>query len=144
MSKQQHITKRLDCTIAYLADYLGLRENSYDISAQVEDLRCFWYSDYQTNHNQAFFEVGHLETSFFINFQIPLEELTQDEIAMLMVRWVCFTDNKCINGSLPFTTADTSSSRSIPEVDFDVDISNGLIQPIELIFHVDQGWLQIK
>jgi hypothetical protein len=25
-----------------------------------------------------------------------------------------------------------------------VEVKGGLIQPIELIFHVDQGWLQIK
>jgi hypothetical protein len=140
MSKQQHLTKRLDCTIAYLPEYLGLRENSYDISARVEDLRCFWYSDYQHNHQQVYFEVGHLRTDFFVNFQIPLEELTQDEIAMLSVRWVCYTDNETLYGSVPFTT----DNQTIPQVDFDVEVSNGLIQPIELIFHVDQGWLQIK
>jgi len=140
MSKQQHIAKRLDCTIAYLSEYLGLRENSYDISVQVEDLRCFWYTDYQHNHQQAFFEIGHLQTSFFVNFQIPLEELTQDEIAMLKVRWVCYTDDDTIYGSVPFTT----HNNTIPEVDFDVEISNGLTAPTELIFFVDQGWLQIK
>jgi hypothetical protein len=140
MSKQQHITKRLDCTIAYLAEYLGLRENSYDISAQVEDLRCFWYSDYQHNHQQVFFEVGHTRTDFFVNFQIPLDELTQDEIAMLKVRWVCYEDSDTLYGSVPFTT----DNDTIPQVDFDVEVNNGLIQPMELIFHVDQGWLQIK
>jgi hypothetical protein len=140
MSQQQHLTRKLDCTIAYLAEYLGLRENSYDITARVEDLRCFWYSDYQHNHQQVYFEVGHLRTDFFVNFQIPLEELTQDEIAMLSVRWVCYTDNETLYGSVPFTT----DNQTIPQVDFDVEVSNGLIQPIELIFHVDQGWLQIK
>ena len=140
MSQQQHLTRKLDCTIAYLAEYLGLRENSYDITARVEDLRCFWYSDYQHNHQQVYFEVGHLRTDFFVNFQIPLEELTQDEIAMLNVRWVCYTDNDTLYGSVPFTT----DNQTIPQVDFDVEVSNGLIQPIELIFHVDQGWLQIK
>jgi hypothetical protein len=140
MSKQQHITKRLDCTIAYLPKYLGLSDNSYDINCQVEDLRCFWYSDYQTNHNQVYFEVGHEQTSFFVNFQIPLDELTQDEIAMLSVRWVCYTDNDTLYGSVPFTT----DNDTIPQVDFDVEVKGGIIQPIELIFHVDQGWLQIK
>jgi hypothetical protein len=140
MSKQQHIAKRLDCTIAYLSEYLGLRENSYDISVQVEDLRCFWYTDYQHNHQQAFFEIGHLQTSFFVNFQIPLEELTQDEIAMLKVRWVCYTDDNTLYGSIPFTT----DNATIPQVDFDVEVCSGLIAPIELIFYVDQGWLQIK
>jgi hypothetical protein len=140
MSKQQHIAKRLDCTIAYLSEYLGLRENSYDISIQVEDLRCFWYTDYQHNHQQAFFEIGHLQTSFFVNFQIPLEELTQDEIAMLKVRWVCYTDDNTLYGSVPFTT----DNATIPQVDFDVEVCSGLIAPIELIFYVDQGWLQIK
>jgi hypothetical protein len=140
MSQQQHITKNLDCTIAYLAEYLGLRENSYDISSQVEDLRCFWYSDYSHNHNQAYFEVGHTRTDFFVNFQISLEELTQDEIAMLSVRWVCTTDDDTLYGSLPFTT----NNFTIPKVDFDVEVSTGLIAPLELIFFVDQGWLQIK
>jgi hypothetical protein len=140
MSRQQHIAKRLDCTIAYLSEYLGLRENSYDISVQVEDLRCFWYTDYQHNHQQAFFEIGHLQTSFFVNFQIPLEELTQDEIAMLKVRWVCYTDDNTLYGSVPFTT----DNATIPQVDFDVEVCSGLIAPVELIFYVDQGWLQIK
>jgi hypothetical protein len=140
MAQQQHLTRKLDCTISYLAEYLGLRENSYDISAKVEDLKCFWYSDYQHNHQQAYFEIGHLQTSFFVNFEIPLEELTQDELAMLNVRWVCYSDDRYIYGSVPFTT----ENDTIPEVDFEVPILNGLIAPIELIFFVDQGWLQIK
>jgi hypothetical protein len=69
-----------------------------------------------------------------------LDELTQDEIAMLKVRWVCYEDNDTFYGSVPFTT----DNDTIPEVDFDVEVKGGLIQPIELIFHVDQGWLQIK
>jgi hypothetical protein len=69
-----------------------------------------------------------------------LDELTQDEIAMLSVRWVCYTDNDTLYGSVPFTT----DNNTIPQVDFDVEVKGGLIQPIELIFHVDQGWLQIK
>jgi hypothetical protein len=140
MSQQQHLTKRLDCTIAYLPKYLGLSDDSYEIRTEVEDLRCFWYSDYQHNHQQAYFEVGHIRTDFFVNFQIPLDELTQDEIAMLSVRWVCYTDNDTLYGSVPFTT----DNDTIPQVDFDVEVKGGLIQPIELIFHVDQGWLQIK
>jgi hypothetical protein len=140
MSQQQHLTRKLDCTIAYLAEYLGLRENSYDITARVEDLRCFWYSDYQHNHQQVYFEVGHLQTSFFVNFQIPLDELTQDEIAMLKVRWVCYEDSDTLYGSVPFTT----DNDTIPQIEFDVEVKGGLIQPIELIFFVDQGWLQIK
>jgi hypothetical protein len=144
MPRQQHIAKKLDCTISYLADYLGLRDNSYDISTQVEDLKCFWYSDYQTNHNQAFFEVGHIDTSFLITFQIPLDELSKNEVAMLMARWVCDVDERTIYGSVPFTTIDTLSNDTIPKVDFDVEISNGLTAPTELIFFVDQGWLQIK
>jgi hypothetical protein len=140
MSQQQHLTKKLDCTISYLSKYLGLPDDSYEIRAEVEDLRCFWYSDYSANHQQAYFEVGHTRTDFFVNFQIPLDELTQDEIAMLSVRWVCYTDDDTIYGSVPFTT----DNNTIPQVDFDVEVSNGLIQPIELIFHVDQGWLQIK
>jgi hypothetical protein len=140
MSQQQHLTKRLNCTIAYLPKYLGLQDDSYEIRAQVEDLRCFWYSDYQHNYQQAFFEVGHLRTDFFVNFQIPLDELTQDEIAMLKVRWVCYEDSDTLYGSVSFTT----DNDTIPQVDFDVEVSRGLIQPIELIFHVDQGWLQIK
>ena len=140
MSKQQHLTKKLDCTISYLAEYLGLRDNSVDINCQVEDLRCFWYSDYQTNHNQVFFEVGHIRTDFFVNFQIPLDELTQDEIAMLKVRWVCYEDSDTLYGSVSFTT----DNDTIPQVDFDVEVKVGLIQPMELIFYVDQGWLQIK
>ena len=140
MSQQQHITRKLDCTISYLAKYLGLQDDSYDIRSEVEDLRCFWYSDYSANHNQAYFEIGHTRTDFFVNFQIPLDELTQDEIAMLKVRWVCYTDDDTIYGSVPFTT----HNDTIPEVDFDVEISNGLTAPTELIFFVDQGWLQIK
>lgn len=66
--------------------------------------------------------------------------MTQDEIAMLMVRWVCYTDDDTIYGSVPFT----SDNGSIAQVDFDVEVKGGLIQPIELIFYVDQGWLQIK
>jgi hypothetical protein len=140
MSQQQHITRKLDCTISYLAKYLGLQYDSYDIRAEVEDLRCFWYSDYSANHNQAYFEIGHTRTDFFVNFQIPLDELTQDEIAMLSVRWVCYTEYDTIYGSVPFTT----DNNTIPEVDFDVEISNGLTAPTELTFFVDQGWLQIK
>jgi hypothetical protein len=140
MSQQQHLTRKLDATISYLPKYLGLQDDSYSINCQVEDLRCFWYSDYSANHQQAFFEVGHLRTDFFVNFQIPLDELTQDEIAMLSVRWVCYTDNDTLYGSVPFTT----DNDTISQVDFDVEVSRGLIQPIELIFHVDQGWLQIK
>lgn len=140
MSKQQHLTRKLDTDIRYIAKYLGLPDDSYDIRTEVEDLRCFWYSDYQTNHNQVYFEIGHVRTDFFINFQIPLDELTQDEIAMLMVRWVCYTDDDTIYGSVPFT----SDNGSIAQVDFDVEVKGGLIQPIELIFYVDQGWLQIK
>jgi hypothetical protein len=63
---------------------------------------------------------------------------------MLMARWVCDVDERTIYGSLPFTTIDTSSNDTIPKVDFDVEISNGLTAPTELIFFVDQGWLQIK
>ena len=138
--QQQHLTRKLDCTISYLAKYLGLQDDSYEIRSEVEDLRCFWYSDYSFNHNQAYFEIGHIRTDFFVNFQIPLEELTQDEIAMLKVRWVCYTDNNTLYGSIPFTT----DNATIPQVDFDVEVCSGLIAPIELIFYVDQGWLQIK
>ena len=138
--QQQHLTKKLDCTISYLAKYLGLQDDSYEIRADVEDLRCFWYSDYSANHQQAYFEVGHTRTDFFVNFQIPLDELTQDEIAMLSVRWVCYTDNDTLYGSVPFTT----NNNTIPEVEFEVPVFNGLIAPTELIFFVDQGWLQIK
>jgi hypothetical protein len=138
--QQQHLTKKLDCTISYLAKYLGLQDDSYEIRADVEDLRCFWYSDYSANHQQAYFEVGHTRTDFFVNFQIPLDELTQDEIAMLSVRWVCYTDNDTLYGSVPFTT----DNNTIPEVEFEVPVFNGLIAPTELIFFVDQGWLQIK
>ena len=140
MSQQQHITRKLDCTISYLAKYLGLQDDSYGIRAEVEDLRCFWYSDYSANHNQAYFEIGHTRTDFFVNFQIPLDELTQDEIAMLKVRWVCYTDDDTIYGSVPFTT----DNNTIPEVDFDVPVFTGLTAPTELIFFVDHGWLQIK
>jgi hypothetical protein len=140
MSQQQHITRKLDCTISYLAKYLGLQDDSYDIRAELEDLRCFWYSDYSANHNQAYFEIGHTRTDFFVNFQIPLDELTQDEIAMLSVRWVCTTDDDTIYGSVPFTT----DNNTIPEVDFDIPVFTGLTAPTELIFFVDQGWLQIK
>lgn len=140
MSKQQHLSKKLDCQINYFPKFLGLPDNSYEIRCEVEDLRCFWYSDYQINHNQVYFEVGHTRTDFFVNFQIPLDELTQDEIAMLSVRWVCFCDNDTIYGSVAFT----SDNNTIPKVDFDVEVSNGLIQPTELIFFADQGWLQIK
>jgi hypothetical protein len=138
--QQQHLTRKLDCTISYLAKYLGLQDDSYEIRAEVEDLRCFWYSDYSSNHNQAYFEIGHIRTDFFVNFQIPLDELTQDEIAMLKVRWVCYTDDDTLYGSVPFTT----DNNTIPELDFDVEITNGLTAPTELIFFVDQGWLQIK
>ena len=140
MSQQQHLTRKLDATISYLAKYLGLQDDSYDIRTEVEDLRCFWYSDYSANHNQAYFEIGHTRTDFFVNFQIPLDELTQDEIAMLKVRWVCYEDIDTLYGSVPFTT----DNDTIPEVDFEVPVFNGLIAPTELIFFVDQGWLQIK
>ena len=138
--QQQHLTRKLDCTISYLAKYLGLSDDSYEIRAEVEDLRCFWYSDYSANHNQAYFEIGHIRTDFFVNFQIPLDELTQDEIAMLEVRWVCYTDDNTLYGSVPFTT----DNETIPQIDFDVPVFTGLTAPTELIFFVDQGWLQIK
>ena len=140
MSQQQHLTRKLDYTIAYLPKYLGLQDDSYEIRTEVEDLRCFWYSDYSANHNQAYFEIGHTRTDFFVNFQIPLDELTQDEIAMLSVRWVCTKDDDTIYGSVPFTT----DNNTIPEVDFEVPVFTGLTAPTELIFFVDQGWLQIK
>jgi hypothetical protein len=141
MSQQQHLTRKINnYTIAYLPKYLGLNDGPYSIRAEIEDLRCFWYSDYQTVHQSVFFEIGHTRTDFFVNFQIPLDELTQDEIAMLKVRWVCYTDADTIYGSIPFT----SDNDTIPQVDFDVEVKGGLIQPIELIFYVDQGWLQIK
>jgi hypothetical protein len=138
--QQQHLTRKLDCTISYLPKYLGLQDDSYEIRTQVEDLRCFWYSDYSANHQQAYFEVGHLRTDFFVNFQIPLDELTQDEIAMLFVRWVCYMDSDTLYGSVPFTT----DNNTIPQVEFEVPVFNGLIAPTQLIFFVDQGWLQIK
>jgi hypothetical protein len=138
--QQQHLTRKLDCTISYLAKYLGLQDDSYEIRAEVEDLRCFWYSDYSANHNQAYFEIGHIRTDFFVNFQIPLDELTQDEIAMLKVRWLCYTDDNSLCGSVPFRT----DNATIPQVDFDVPVFTGLTAPTELIFFVDQGWLQIK
>jgi hypothetical protein len=140
MSQQQHLTRKLDATISYLPKYLGLQDDSYSINCQVEDLRCFWYSDYSANHQQAYFEVGHLRTDFFVNFQIPLDELTQDEIAMLFVRWVCYMDKDTLYGSVPFTT----DNNTIPQVEFEVPVFNGLIAPTQLIFFVDQGWLQIK
>jgi hypothetical protein len=138
--QQQHLTRKLDCTISYLAKYLGLQDDSYEIRAEVEDLRCFWFSDYSANHNQAYFEIGHIRTDFFVNFQIPLDELTQDEIAMLELRWVCYTDDNTLYGSIPFTT----DNATIPQIDFDVPVFTGLTAPTELIFFVDQGWLQIK
>lgn len=140
MAQQQHLTRKLDTDIRYIAKYLGLPDDSYEIRCEVEDLRCFWYSDYQANNQQAYFEIGHTRTDFFVNFQIPLDELTQDEIAMLKVRWVCYEDDTCIHGSVPFTT----DNDTIPEVDFDVEITSGVIQPREMLFYVDQGWLQIK
>lgn len=140
MAQQQHLTRKLDSDIRYIGRYLGLPDDSYEIRCTIEDLRCFWYSDYQSNNQQAFFEIGHTRTDFFVNFQIPLDELTQDEIAMLKVRWVCYEDDDSINGSVPFTT----DNDTIPEIDFDVEITGGLINPRELIFYVAQGWLQIK
>jgi hypothetical protein len=141
MSKEQHSTRKLDCKISYLADYLGLRENTYEIGYEVNDLICRWYSDYQTNPRQAYFEIGHLRTEFLVNFQIPLDELTQDQIAMLKVRWVCYTNDEMLYGSVSFTS---EKQDEIGRVDFDVEISGGIIEPIELNFFADQGWLQIK
>ena len=128
-------TKDLHYNIKYLGDYLGF-EDSKDIITEVHDMKCFWGATIYDDTDKMNIDLKHSRTYFYINYFIPLEELTDSEIAMLMRKHSCNINDEEVYGCLLIDSDHY-------EVDFEPTFEDGVLKPFNVEVLVDQHYMHI-
>ena len=128
-------TKDLHYNIKYLGDYLGFEE-SKEIITEVHDMKCFWGATIYDDTDKMNIDLKHSRTYFYINYFIPLEELTDSEIAMLMRKHSCNINDEEVYGSLLIDSDNY-------EVDFEPTFEDGVLKPFNVEILVDQHYMHI-
>lgn len=133
-----HLTfcsKEVSVSIKYLSDYFGFEE-SKEINCTTHDLKCFWGATIYDDTDKMNIDLKHNRTTFYINYTIPLEELNDTEVSMMMRKHNCFLDNESLNGSMIIDSDDY-------EVDFDITFEDGILEPYVIEISVDQHYMNI-
>ena len=128
-------TRNLNVVVSYLGDYLGF-DQSIDIQKSIHDLRCFWGVTIYDNDQQLSIDYKHNRTTFYINYTINIEELTDDEISRLMRVHNCILTGDTIEGSLLIDSDEY-------EVDFEPMFEDGVLAPAGVEIFVDQKYIHI-
>ncbi len=128
-------TKELFYNIKYLGDYLGF-EDSKEIITTIHDVRCFWGATIYDDTDKMNIDVKHSKTTFYINYAIPLEELNDSEVAMLMRKHSCILTDIDVQGSLLIDSDEY-------EVDFEPSFEDGMLKPYNVEILVDQKYMHI-
>lgn len=128
-------TKDFPVQIKYLSDYLGFEETK-EIHRSTTDLKCYWGATIYDDTDKMNMELKHTHTTFNINYSIPLEELNDIEISMLIMRHNCYLDNESINGSIFIDSDDY-------EVDFDISFEDAMLEPFAIQLSIDQKYMNI-
>ena len=135
MTHLNFCTKDVYVNIKYLGDYLGF-EDSKEIITTIHDLKCFWGATIYDDTDKMNIDVKHNRTYFYINYAIPLDELTDCEISMLMRKHNCNLNNEEVYGSLLIDSDHY-------EVDFEPGFEDGVMKPVDLEILVDQHYIHI-
>lgn len=128
-------TKDIPVTVNYLGDYLGLEE-SKEINTKITDMRCFWGATVYDDTEFMNIDLKHNRTTFYILFTIPLEELNDSEVAMLMRKHTCTIDQDALMGAL---LVDSDHY----EVEFDITYEDAMLTPAGIEIFVDQAYMHI-
>lgn len=135
MTHLNFTTKDVYVNIKYLADFLGL-EGTYDLHTSVHDFKCHWGATIYDDLDKMNIDVKHNRTTFYINYSIPLEELDDTEVAMMLRKHNCFLTEESLEGSL---LIDSDAF----EVDFEPTFEDGVLKPFDLEILVDQHYIHI-
>jgi hypothetical protein len=81
-------------------------------------------------------DLKHSKTTFYINYAIPLEELNDSEVAMLMRKHSCILTDIDVQGSLLIDSDEY-------EVDFEPSFEDGMLKPYNVEILVDQKYMHI-
>ena len=128
-------TKEIPVQVKYLSDYLGFEE-SKEIHLTTHDVRIFWGATIFDDTDKMNMDLKHNRTTFYINYTIPLEELNDIEVAMMIRKHNCFLDSESLNGSLFIDSDDY-------EVDFDISFEDAMLEPYEIELSIDQKYMNI-
>lgn len=128
-------TKDINVEVKYLSDYLGFEE-SKEIHRTIHDLRCFWGATIYDDLEKMNIDLKHTRTTFYINFSIPLEELNDTEVSMLMRKHNCYIDSESLNGSILVDSDDY-------EVEFDISFEDSMLEPYVIQLSIDQKYMNI-
>ena len=135
MTNLNFCTKDVYVNIKYLGDYLGF-EDSKEINTTVHDLRCFWGATIYDDTDKMNIDIKHNRTTFYINYSIPLEELDDTEVSMMMRKHNCILTDDSLEGSLLIDSDNY-------EVDFEPGFEDGVMKPVDLEILVDQHYIHI-
>lgn len=128
-------TKDIPVTVNYLGDYLGFEE-SKELHTNVTDMRCFWGATIYDDTDKMNIDVKHTKTTFYIYYTIPLEDLNDSEVAMLMRKHNCVLGTDDISGELLIDSDEY-------EVQFDISFEDGVLAPAGMEIFVDQHYINI-
>ena len=135
MTHLNFCTKDIPVVVNYLCDYLGFEE-SKQIRTKITDMRCFWGATVYDDTEFMNIDLKHTKTTFYIIFFIPLEELNDSEIDMLLRKHTCTIDGDELIGTLLVNSDDY-------EVDFDITFEDAMLVPAGIELFVDQHYMNI-
>ena len=128
-------TKDIDVSVKYLADYLGL-DGSYEIIKTIEDMKSFWGATIYDDTDKMNIDIKHNRTYFYVNYAIPLDELNDTEISMLMRKHSCILTNDDVQGSLLIDSDEY-------EVNFEITFEDGVLKQFNVEVLIDQKYMNI-
>lgn len=128
-------TKDIPVVVNYLGDYLGFEE-SKQISTKITDMRCFWGATIYDDTSFMNIDLKHTKTTFYIIYNIPLEDLNDTEVAMMMRKHTCTIDGDELIGTLLVDSDDY-------EVEFDITFEDAMLAPAGIEVFVDQKYMNI-
>ena len=135
MTHLNFCTKDIYVNVKYLGDYLGF-EDSKEIITSIHDMKCHWGATIYDDLDKMNIDLKHNRTYFYINYAIPLEELTDSEVAMLLRKHNCILTEEDVQGSLLIDSDEY-------EVDFEPSFEDGVLQPFNIEIFVDQAYMHI-
>ena len=135
MTHLNFCTKDVYVNIKYLGDYLGF-EDSKEIHTSIHDLKCHWGATIYDDTDKMNIDIKHNLTMFYINYSIPIEELNDTEVRMMLLKHNCFLTEVSLEGSLLIDSDNY-------EVDFEPTFEDGMLKPFDLEILVDQHYIHI-
>ena len=99
-------------------------------------MKSFWGATIYDDTDKMNIDIKHNRTYFYVNYAIPLDELNDTEISMLMRKHSCILTNDDVQGSLLIDSDEY-------EVNFEITFEDGVLKPFNVEVLIDQKYMNI-